>query len=67
MNLIYLNFISHLESFSSVIENSINNVNDRLKEDKKLVDSNYNELYENIKDIEKVYFRSRIKEKNNRL
>jgi len=23
-------------------------------EDKKLVDSNYNELYENIKDIEKV-------------
>jgi len=67
LNLIYLNFISHLESFSSVIENSINNVNDRLKEDKKLVDSNYNELYENIKDIEKVYFRSRIKEKNNRL
>ncbi|ORX55311.1 kinesin-domain-containing protein [Piromyces finnis] len=43
-----------LGSFSSFMESNINSVNNKLIEDKKLIDSNYNELYIAIKDIEKV-------------
>jgi len=36
------------------MELNLNTVNNKLTEDKKLIDSCYNELYHAIKDIEKV-------------